>query len=255
MVVAEDSISVACSCRWEKWRDKERSECTDTCTGVSQPPACAKFYIAWSSSDARNCVICRVSQRIIFWKADEVVEELKPWNGVVQDTVGEHEPEYAVFRLRTKKDLASHPLLSSIQSCDSPEAILTVLREQIPAFSQSQNDDNRLTKWVTPTVNVLYSFSAALGQGVGLVNIKNFLCIPTGKLSQTAKDSSFSRDKLVDIFNRIERFFHRLEIYTGIMPTIAMRDIIIKIMVEVLTILGIVTREMKRGRLKRYSRS
>ena len=33
------------------------------------------------------------------------------------------------------------------------------------------------------------------------------------------------------------------------MPTIAMRDIIIKIMVEVLTILGIVTREMKRGRL------
>ena len=80
------------------------------------------------------------------------------------------------YRLRTKKDLASHPLLSSIQSCDSPEAILTVLREQIPVFSQSQNGDNRLTKWVTPTVNVLYSFSAALGQGVGLVNIKNFLC-------------------------------------------------------------------------------
>lgn len=67
--------------RWEKWRDKERSECTDTCTGVSQPPACAKFYIAWSSSDAKNCVICRVSQRIIFWKADEVVEELKVWGG------------------------------------------------------------------------------------------------------------------------------------------------------------------------------
>jgi hypothetical protein len=40
-----------------------------------------EFYIAWSSSDARNCVICRVSQRIIFWKADEVVEELKVWGG------------------------------------------------------------------------------------------------------------------------------------------------------------------------------
>jgi hypothetical protein len=82
------------------------------------------------------------------------------------------------YKRRTKTDLASHPLLPSLQSCDSPEAILTVLREQIPAFSQSKDDDDGLTKWVTPTVNVLYSFSDALGQGIGvigLVNIKMFL--------------------------------------------------------------------------------
>ena len=79
------------------------------------------------------------------------------------------------YKRKTKKDLASHPLLPTLQSCDSPEAILTVLREQIPAFSQSQSGDDALTKWVTPTVNVLYAFSAALGQGVGLVNIKTFL--------------------------------------------------------------------------------
>ena len=76
------------------------------------------------------------------------------------------------YERKTKKDLASHPLLPSFQSCDSPEAILTALREQIPAFGQSQNGDDGLTKWVTPTVNVLYAFSATLGQGVGLVNIK-----------------------------------------------------------------------------------
>jgi hypothetical protein len=75
------------------------------------------------------------------------------------------------YKNKTKKDLASHPLLPSLQSCDSPEAILTVLRQEIPAFGRSQNDDDRLTKWVTPTVNVLYSFSATLGGGVGLVNI------------------------------------------------------------------------------------
>jgi hypothetical protein len=73
-----------------------------------------------------------------------------------------------------KKDLASHPLLPRLQSCNSPEAILTVLREQIPAFSQSQNVGDVLTKWVTPTVNVLYSFAAAIGEGVGLVNIRMF---------------------------------------------------------------------------------
>ena len=76
------------------------------------------------------------------------------------------------YKRKTKKDLASHPLLPSLQSCDSPEAILTVLREQIPAFNQSQNGDDRLTKWVTPTVNVLYAFSATVGQGIGLVSIK-----------------------------------------------------------------------------------
>ena len=78
------------------------------------------------------------------------------------------------YNRNTKQDLAKHPLLSRLQSCDSPDAILTVLREQTPEFNQSQNNDDRLTKWVTPTVNVLYSFSATLGGVVGLVNISIF---------------------------------------------------------------------------------
>jgi hypothetical protein len=79
------------------------------------------------------------------------------------------------YKRKTKKDLTSHPLLPRLQSCDSPEAILTVLREQIPAaFNQSQNGDDRLTKWVSPTVSVLYAFSATVGQGVGLVRIGIF---------------------------------------------------------------------------------
>ena len=79
------------------------------------------------------------------------------------------------YKRKTKKDLASHPLLPSLESCSSPEAILTVLRAQIPGFSESQNGDDGLTKWITPTVNVLYAFSDSLGQGIGLVSIKVFL--------------------------------------------------------------------------------
>jgi hypothetical protein len=78
------------------------------------------------------------------------------------------------YKRNTKQDLANHPLLPRLQSCHSPEAILTVLREQILEFNQSQNSDDPLTKWVTPTVNVLYSFSATLGGVVGLVNITIF---------------------------------------------------------------------------------
>ena len=75
------------------------------------------------------------------------------------------------YKRKTKKDLASHALLPKLQSCNSPDAILTVLHEEIPTFSQSENGDNGLTKWVMPTVKVLLPFSAAVGQGVGLVNI------------------------------------------------------------------------------------
>ena len=78
------------------------------------------------------------------------------------------------YQRNTKKDLTSHPLLPLLQSCDSPEAILAVFRDQIPEFDQSQNRDVRLTKWVSPTVNVLYAFSATVGQGVGLVRIGIF---------------------------------------------------------------------------------
>jgi hypothetical protein len=74
------------------------------------------------------------------------------------------------YKRKTEQDLAKHPLLPRLQSCESPEAILDVLQEQIPASSQSQNSDNGLTKWVKPTVNVMYSFSAALGGVAGLVN-------------------------------------------------------------------------------------
>jgi hypothetical protein len=53
---------------------------------------------------------------------------------------------------------------------------------------------------------------------------------------------------LVDLFERIEQFFKRLECYTEIRPTEAMTDIIVKIMVEVLCILAVATKEIKQSR-------
>ena len=50
----------------------------------------------------------------------------------------------------------------------------------------------------------------------------------------------------------MEYFFKRLEVYVEVRPTAAMTDIIVKIMVEVLGILGIVTKEIKQGRMSIY---
>ena len=64
---------------------------------------------------------------------------------------------------------------------------------------------------------------------------------------QTAKDVRASQDTLLDIFERIELFFRRLETYTEVPLTSEMTDIIIRIMVEVISILGIATKDIKQG--------
>jgi hypothetical protein len=67
-------------------------------------------------------------------------------------------------------------------------------------------------------------------------------------VAQAAKDVCAGQDTLIDIFKRIKSFFRCLEVYTEVPPIPEMTDIIIQIMVEVLSILGIATKEIKQGR-------
>ena len=67
--------------------------------------------------------------------------------------------------------------------------------------------------------------------------------------SQAAKDVRSSQNTVLDIFERIEMFFRRLEVYTGVEPTPEMVDMMVQITAEVLSILGIATKETKQGRM------
>jgi hypothetical protein len=67
-------------------------------------------------------------------------------------------------------------------------------------------------------------------------------------LSQAVMDVRASQDTLIDIFERMESFFQRLEIYTRVSPPPEMIEIVVKIMVEVLSILGIATKAIKQSR-------
>ena len=73
------------------------------------------------------------------------------------------------YKKRTKNDLRAHPLAAELQSCESPTAILAVLQQQAQGLDQSRSTDERWTKWLDPTVNVLFAFSGILGAGIGLV--------------------------------------------------------------------------------------
>jgi phosphate starvation-inducible protein PhoH len=66
--------------------------------------------------------------------------------------------------------------------------------------------------------------------------------------SQAAKDVAASQGILVDLFGRMESFFRRLEIYTGVPLTSTMTDKMVEITVEVLDILATATKEIKQSR-------
>ena len=76
------------------------------------------------------------------------------------------------YERRTKTDILAHPLASQLQACDSPGSILTVLQSQVDDLAQTRRSDERLTKWLNPTINVILAFSATLGNGVSLVRLK-----------------------------------------------------------------------------------
>lgn len=82
----------------------------------------------------------------------------------------------ASYKKRTGNDLTSNPLLPRLETCNSPNAVIALLQEQIPGFDQSRsdNDSERLSNWLNPTVNVIAAFSGTIGDSVGLVGLSVF---------------------------------------------------------------------------------
>jgi hypothetical protein len=75
------------------------------------------------------------------------------------------------YRKLTKQDLHAHPFAAVLDNCDSPDAILNVFRRQAQTFDEFRKGDDRLIKWLDPTVHILFTFSATLGEGIALVSV------------------------------------------------------------------------------------
>ena len=75
------------------------------------------------------------------------------------------------YKKKTGKDLTSDPLFHSLETCNSPDAVLAILQAQIFEPGKPQGSHN---KWLDPTVKVLNAFSATIGGFAGLVSLKEF---------------------------------------------------------------------------------
>ena len=94
------------------------------------------------------------------------------------------------YEKKTKKDLIAHPLAAQLQACKSSGDILAVLQEKVKEFDQSRSADERLSQWLNPTINVLYSFSATIGAGVGIVSTIKYVFFYLSPVSQVFSPAS-----------------------------------------------------------------
>ena len=72
------------------------------------------------------------------------------------------------------------------------------------------------------------------------------------QVTQAVKDISASYDALVDLFASSENFLDRLSIYTRVVPTPALTNVLVKIITELLSMLALATKQVKQGRFTEF---
>lgn len=73
------------------------------------------------------------------------------------------------YKKLTKKDLQTDTFAAQFDRYDTPGAVLEVFRKQALAFDDFRKGDDRLMTWLDLTVNILFTCSATLGEGLALV--------------------------------------------------------------------------------------
>jgi hypothetical protein len=73
----------------------------------------------------------------------------------------------------TGQRLDTHPFSTQLGTCDSAKDVSELLRTQAQAFDSFRKGDERLMACLDPIVHILFTFSATLGEGIGLVSPLN----------------------------------------------------------------------------------
>jgi hypothetical protein len=76
------------------------------------------------------------------------------------------------YKSLTGQDLRTHPLAAELGSNNnSPDSVLGVFRKQAQALDKFHNGDDKLMKYLSPIVNILFTFSTTAGADIGLVSL------------------------------------------------------------------------------------
>ncbi|KAI9454796.1 hypothetical protein F5148DRAFT_415059 [Russula earlei] len=157
---------------------------------------------------------------------------------------------------KTGVDLARYDFAHQLESCDSPDEVLWLLRNKAKKFKEYREGNRKLINFLSPIVQVIHAFAGFLGEATSLTPASpgKAIFIGVDVLLVAAIGVSSSYDALVDLFESVGSFLKRLSVYTEMPFPDRMRDILVKIMVEVLSVLALATNQIKQGRFKKFAK-
>jgi hypothetical protein len=94
----------------------------------------------------------------------EILESSSQFKSILDAALSE-------YKSKTGNDLTTNSLAKELQGCESSEVVLDIIQREAKVFDKFRDGDQRLMKWIGPSVDVLYTISTTLGQGVGIVRI------------------------------------------------------------------------------------
>ncbi|KAF8259581.1 hypothetical protein EI94DRAFT_1706994 [Lactarius quietus] len=157
---------------------------------------------------------------------------------------------------QTGINLKENPFTDKVKSCDSPGAVLIFLQDNLKAFKDFRDKNRRFIECISPVVQFVHAFSGMFGVATSLTPIQPAQLIFVGidVLFTAADGVSASYDALLELFECIGNFLKRLHIYSEIPLDTLMKDIVAKIMIELISILALAKKQIGRGRLKQFAK-
>ncbi|KAH8979976.1 hypothetical protein EDB86DRAFT_2814145 [Lactarius hatsudake] len=155
-----------------------------------------------------------------------------------------------------KIDLQDNPFAEEINSCDSPGAIVQLLERNRDEFKEYRDKNRKFIDCLNPVVQFVHAISGILGEATSLIPFQpaKLVFVGINVLFTAAEGVSASYDALLELFECIGNFLKRLEIYTQITLSSSMTEIIVKIMIELLSILSQAKKQIKQGRFKKFAK-
>ncbi|KAH9169583.1 hypothetical protein EDB89DRAFT_1455447 [Lactarius sanguifluus] len=160
------------------------------------------------------------------------------------------------YTKQTGTDLKDNPFAAKINGCDSSDAVLLLLQDNLKVFKDYREQNRKFIDCLSPVVQFVHSFSGILGDAAGLVPFQpaKLIFVGINVLFTAADGVSASYDALLELFECLGNFLKRLHIYSEVSLDPLMVDIIAKITVELISVLDLARKQIGRGRLKQFAK-
>ena len=74
------------------------------------------------------------------------------------------------YAKQTGINLMENPFVDKVKGCDSPSAVLSLLQENLKAFKDYRDNNQKFIECIGPVVKFVHAFSGVLGEAARLVS-------------------------------------------------------------------------------------